>query len=69
MQPPEGLFPKAASLHTRVDDPFEGQLFAPLFRRVRDLAARLHWLQAGPNQLYVLYVAAALLALLLWALR
>ena len=69
VQPPEGLFPKAASLHTRVDDPFEGRLFGPLFRRVRDLAARLHWLQAGPNQLYVLYVAAALLALLLWALR
>ncbi|MCU0562966.1 MAG: hydrogenase [Desulfobacterales bacterium] len=69
VQAPEGLFPKAASLHTRIEDPFEGRLFAPLFRQVRDLAARLHWLQAGPNQLYVLYVAAAVLALLLWALR
>jgi NADH:ubiquinone oxidoreductase subunit 5 (subunit L)/multisubunit Na+/H+ antiporter MnhA subunit len=69
VQAPGGLFPNAASLRTRVEDPFEGRLFAPLFRQVRDLAARLHWLQAGPNQLYVLYVAAALLALLLWALR
>jgi hypothetical protein len=69
VQAPEGLFPAGAALHTQIEDPFEGRLFAPLFRRVRDLAARLHWLQAGPNQLYVLYVAAAMLALLLWTLR
>ena len=65
---PEGFFPDGASLHTQVDDPFEHRVFAPLFRRVRDLAARLHWLQAGPSQLYVLYVAVAMLALLLWTL-
>jgi hydrogenase-4 component B len=65
---PEGLFPAGASLHTHVEDTFEHHLFAPVFRLVRDAAARLHWLQSGPNQLYVLYVAVAMLALLLWAL-
>jgi len=28
-----------------------------------------HWLQAGPSQLYVLYVAMAILVLLVWKLR
>jgi hydrogenase-4 component B len=68
LRPPEGLFPAEASLHTHLEDTFERHAFTPVFRLVRDAAARLHWLQAGPNQLYVLYVAVAMLALLLWAL-
>jgi formate hydrogenlyase subunit 3/multisubunit Na+/H+ antiporter MnhD subunit len=69
IQAPAGLFPAGASLRTHVEDTFERHAFGPLFRRVRDAAARLHWLQAGPNQLYVLYVASALLALLVWTVR
>lgn len=69
IQAPAGLFPTEASLRTHVEDTFERHAFGPLFRRVRDAAVRLHWLQAGPNQLYVLYVASALLALLVWTVR
>jgi hypothetical protein len=69
MHAPQGLFPSEASLHTQVKDTFERHAFDPAFRLARTLAIRLHWLQAGPNQLYVLYVAVAILALLVWTLR
>ena len=69
MHAPQGMFPAAASLHTQVEDTCERHLFNPAFRLVRALALRLHWLQAGPNQLYVLYVAVAILVLLVWKLR
>jgi formate hydrogenlyase subunit 3/multisubunit Na+/H+ antiporter MnhD subunit len=69
VQAPLAMFPAEASLHTRVEDTFERHVFRPAFRLVRRLALRLHWLQAGPNQLYVLYVAIAVLALLVWKLR
>lgn len=69
MHAPQGMFPAEASLHTRVEDTFERHVFNPAFRLVRNLALRLHWLQAGPNQLYVLYVAMAILVLLVWKLR
>jgi formate hydrogenlyase subunit 3/multisubunit Na+/H+ antiporter MnhD subunit len=66
---PHGMFPAQASLHTRVEDTFERHVFNPAFRLARTLALRLHWLQAGPSQLYVLYVAMAVLVLLVWKLR
>jgi len=66
---PQGMFPAEASLHTQVEDTFERHVFNPAFRLLRALALRLHWLQAGPSQLYVLYVAMAILVLLVWKLR
>jgi formate hydrogenlyase subunit 3/multisubunit Na+/H+ antiporter MnhD subunit len=66
---PQGMFPAEAALHTRIEDTFERHVFHPAFRLARTLALRLHWLQAGPNQLYVLYVAMAILVLLVWKLR
>jgi formate hydrogenlyase subunit 3/multisubunit Na+/H+ antiporter MnhD subunit len=74
VRPPQGLFPQNpsdASLHTHVEDFFLHRVFGGLFGD-RGLLARLsgamRWLQAGPNQLYVLYVALAILALLVWKL-
>jgi len=66
---PEGLFPLAASLHTHTDDIFSQKLFQPLFRGIEWLLLRLHWLQQGRVQIYILYVAVTILSLLIWNLR
>jgi hydrogenase-4 component B len=66
---PEGLFPAEASLHTHTDDVFSQRLFEPLFRGIERLFLRLHWLQQGRVQIYILYVAVTILVLLIWNLR
>ena len=66
---PEGLFPANAGLHTHTDDVFFQSLFRPLFRGIERILLRLHWLQQGRVQIYVLYVAVTLLVLLIWNLR
>jgi hypothetical protein len=55
-------------LHTEAPDVFRERLFAPLFSAVRWVALRLHRLQEGRIQLYVLYIAMTLLVLLVWKL-
>jgi formate hydrogenlyase subunit 3/multisubunit Na+/H+ antiporter MnhD subunit len=67
--PPEGFFPDGASLITHTDDVFSQKLFHPLFRGIEWLLIKLHWLQQGRVQIYVLYVAVTLLFLLIWNLR
>ena len=66
---PEGLFPAKASLHTHTDDVFLRGLFLPLFRGIERILLPLHWLQQGRVQIYILYVAVTILALLIWNLR
>jgi formate hydrogenlyase subunit 3/multisubunit Na+/H+ antiporter MnhD subunit len=68
LRTPEGLFPDRAALHTEAPDVFRERLFAPLFSAVRWVALRLHRLQEGRIQLYVLYIAMTLLVLLVWKL-
>jgi formate hydrogenlyase subunit 3/multisubunit Na+/H+ antiporter MnhD subunit len=65
---PEGLFPAEASYESHAEDAFERGVFRPAFLAVDWLAGRLQWLQAGRNQLYILYIAATLLILLVWKL-
>jgi len=43
-------------------------VFRPVFAAVGGLLSRLRWLQHGRLQMYVLYIAAALLVLLVWRL-
>ncbi|MBI5592129.1 MAG: hypothetical protein HY881_16820 [Deltaproteobacteria bacterium] len=69
MHAPEGLFPADASLRTHTEDVFSRSLFRPLFRGLERILLQLHWLQQGRVQIYVLYVAVTLLALLIWNLR
>jgi hydrogenase-4 component B len=65
---PSGFFPKEASLTTETPDPYQEYIFRPLFRAIgRDLLL-LRPLQQGKVQLYILYIAATLLLLLLWQL-
>lgn len=65
---PEGVFPAAASFHDETPDIAREWLFDPLFRKAARLLGRLRWLQQGRVHGYVLYVVAAAMALLGWAL-
>jgi hypothetical protein len=65
---PKGLFPKKSFLHTETPDVFGKYIYRPIFGGVAWLALKLRWLQQGRIQLYVLYVAATMLALLIWKL-
>lgn len=64
-----GLFPDYADLASHTDDSFRQGLFAPIFRSISALAQRIHALQEGRNQLYVLYIAITILVLLLVKVR
>jgi len=65
--PPTGYFPTAASYSSDSGDPWLRLLFAPTFRWFDRIVGRLNVLQRGHIHVYVLYVAATLVALLLWA--
>ena len=64
---PEGYFPASASYASDSGDPFLRLLFAPTFRWFRKVASRLNVIQHGHIHVYVLYIAATLIALLAWA--
>ncbi len=68
IHPPHGLFPERASLHTHTPDLFRRYIYEPLFLGVAWLASKLHWLQEGRIQIYVLYIAITILVLLIWKL-
>jgi hydrogenase-4 component B len=65
---PEGLFPAAAACHTETPDVAEVVVWRPAFTALADAFGRLHGLQHGRVQAYVLYIAVALLVLLVWGL-
>jgi hypothetical protein len=62
--PPLGTFPDRASLATETPDVAEAMAWRPAFAAVADASERLHAIQHGRVQLYVLYIAVALLVLL-----
>ncbi|HPZ98511.1 MAG TPA: proton-conducting transporter membrane subunit [Phycisphaerae bacterium] len=68
LYPPDGYFPASASLATRTEDVCRERLYSPVFRGLAWLLAKLRWLQHGRVQIYVLYIAFTLLALLIWKL-
>ena len=65
----KGFFPDFATLTSHTSDIFRKGLFDPLFRFIAELARRIHMLQEGRNQLYVLYIAITILVLLLVKVR
>jgi hydrogenase-4 component B len=67
LKAPEGYFPAAASYASDSGDPFLRLLFAPGFRWFSRVVARLNVVQHGHIHVYVLYVAATLVGLLIWA--
>jgi len=64
---PEGYFPATGSYASDSGDPVLRLLFAPTFRWFDRMAQRLNVIQHGHTHIYVLYVAATLVALLVWA--
>jgi len=67
-EPPSGLFPQQGRFESHADDIFKRGVYGPVFAGAAWLADRLRWVQQGQNQLYVLYIALALLVLLIWKL-
>ena len=67
-QPIHELFPSEAAFSTETPDVFARDIFHPLFRGAGSALSRLAWLQHGRLQLYVMYLAATLLVLLVWRL-
>jgi formate hydrogenlyase subunit 3/multisubunit Na+/H+ antiporter MnhD subunit len=63
---PSGLFPTRATLATQTTDLPKEYLYVPLFRSAGQLLGKLRWLQHGYVHLYILYVGATLVALLVW---
>lgn len=66
---PRGNFPTQASLKTMTPDLSREEMYRPLFERGENWLSQLRWLQHGNVQLYILYIAATLLVLLIWKFR
>jgi hydrogenase-4 component B len=64
--PPAGYFPASASYASDSGDPFLRLLFGPSFRWFSRAVSRMNVVQQGHTHVYVLYVAATLVALLIW---
>jgi hydrogenase-4 component B len=64
---PQGLFPGSPSRATEVPDPVEERLYVPLFRKVARRLEAVRRFQDGKLGKYLLQIAAALVALLFWA--
>ncbi len=67
--PPRGYFPARAEWETDTPDVSRAYFYDFAFKGVGRLLARLRWLQQGRLQIYVLYIAVTLIALLLWKVR
>jgi len=65
---PQDLFARHAALHTETPDLFRDRICVPVFAAFYRVALRLHGLQQGRIQLYVLYIAMVLIVLLVWKL-
>jgi hypothetical protein len=63
---PQGLFPVSASIETSTGDPAREAVYRAAAGRIDRSLLRLRWLQHGRLNLYVLYIAATLVALLIW---
>jgi len=65
---PDGYFPKRASLAVTPRDLLETFFFTPVFELIRRACDQAKVLQHGRIHLYILYILAVLVGLLLWKL-
>ena len=68
LRAPEGYFPSESSFSSETPDALSERVYRPAFGGAGMLLSRIAWLQHGRLQLYVMYLAAALLVLLVWRL-
>lgn len=66
VQPPQGYFPRQASIRITTSDPATGKFWAPIFRGFGTAAVKVRFLQSGLLHLYILIMTAALILLLFW---
>lgn len=69
LTPPRGLFPASGELATHTPDVCSESLFRPLFEGVARGLSRFRRLQEGRVQVYILYIALTLLAILIWKMH
>ncbi len=67
--PPSGLFPGKSSFASETPDVYRDRIYDPAFAAAERLFSRLRWIQHGRINIYILYIALALIALLAWKLR
>jgi NADH:ubiquinone oxidoreductase subunit 5 (subunit L)/multisubunit Na+/H+ antiporter MnhA subunit len=65
---PEGHFPSSAYYESHRGDLAATRLLPPAFRRLIDFLFRLHSIQRGRVQLYLVYIFITLIVLLVWQL-
>jgi hydrogenase-4 component B len=68
LTPPEGYFPKRAGLTVTPRDLLETYFFTPVFELIRRACDLAKVLQHGRIHLYILYILAVLVGLLIWKL-
>jgi formate hydrogenlyase subunit 3/multisubunit Na+/H+ antiporter MnhD subunit len=66
---PQALFPVDAELETETPDVGREGLYQPVFAAIKRTLGRFQVLQQGRVQIYVMYVVATLVVLLVWQLR
>ncbi|WP_236103322.1 proton-conducting transporter membrane subunit [Dethiosulfovibrio faecalis] len=66
---PEGYFPGPSIFHADTSGVFHRYFYGPLFGTVMKVVGEARKLHHGGTHLYVFYVFAALVAVLLWSLR
>ncbi|MCE5341761.1 MAG: hypothetical protein LLF92_11655 [Planctomycetaceae bacterium] len=63
------LFPQQAQFESHTPDVSSEYLYRPIFKWVDALMSKMHWVQYGVVQMYVLYIAITLIILMVWKLR
>ncbi len=63
VEPPAGVFPRAARFALRTDDPARARVFEPAFLRIAEWFSRLRKFQQARLNLQLLYTLATILAL------
>lgn len=66
---PEGIFPGRAVFSVAAPDRLRTHFFAPLFELVERICNACKILQHGKIHLYILYILATVVGLLVWGLR
>lgn len=64
-----GLFPKTASLGLSAPDRVRNQVFTPLFEGIERLCNACKIIQHGKIHIYILYILATVVGLLIWGLK
>ncbi len=66
---PQDIFPSGGAFSSHAGDAFREFVFEPVFSGIARFFSGFRWLQHGRVQLYVLYIAVTLVAILVWKLR